>query len=426
MRDKQEEKEEERVYRSRYGWVWRTGELSHALPLLSSSISLILRGFTDGRTNGQTWFRRHLCSRNRIRLVPPTTAHEMDMDSAFKAQVVNIFGADSKFEAWLTKVKIWTAEDFAVTCSEERLVDDIVKPAAADGVPREIKDKVNVKKLWKACRKDDDTVAASGLSDLTEFDKGLPERRRKSCEQLFLNKHGYALPPGRRLVGTQAGPIHSGSHNMPPDPKDFSLLPVWRMKLEGGSVGAVSNDSEMSIHTIYLKIRAFLYTAVFVNMDQPEWFDLAAAEALIDRIMNFLHHRHSTGRPPISFYTYAWESTARAFQLGIRSGKTLKELASQESIYQHFWTQYVPNTSRTERARAEKSPQRGGSGKARGKEGGRDRARDEGDKVAKIQRTKDREIASLKRQLSEVKDNSTSDNSKSSGENKKQHLGRWN
>ena len=76
------------------------------------------------------------------------------MDSAFKAQVVNIFGADSKFEAWLAKVKIWTAEDFALIRSEERLVDDeIVKPAAADGVPVEIKDKVNVKKLWKACRK---------------------------------------------------------------------------------------------------------------------------------------------------------------------------------------------------------------------------------------------------------------------------------
>ena len=348
------------------------------------------------------------------------------MDGAFKAQVVNVFEADSKFEAWLVKVKIWTAEDFALMCSEERLVDEeIVKPAKADGVPMEIKDKVNVKKLWKTCRKDDDTVAASGLSDLTEFDKGLPERTRKSCERLFSNSHGYALPPGRRLVGTQAAPIHSGSHNMPPNPKDFSLLPVRRMRLEDGSVGTVSNDSEMSIHVIYLKIRAFLYTTVFVNMDQPEWFDLAAAEALIDRLMNFLHHRHSAGRPPISFYTNAWESTARAFQLGVRSGKTLKELASQESIYQHFWTQYVPETNRAERVRAEKSPQPGGSGKGGGKEGRRDRAREDGDKVAQIQRTKDREIASLKRQMSELKDKISSSSGKPSGENKKQRWGRW-
>ena len=206
---------------------------------------------------------------------------------------------------------------------------------------------------------------------------------------------------------------------MPPDPKDFSLPPVRRLELEDGSVGAVSNDSEMSIHTIYLKIRAFLHSAVFVNMDQPEWFDLASAEALIDRIINFLHHRHALRSPSIRTrgspqpWLSSWEST-------------LKELASQESIYQHFWTKYVPDTSRTERARAEKSPQRGGSRKGGGKEGGRDRARDEGDKVAQIQRTKDRKIASLKRQLSEFKDKTSSNSGKSSGEHKKQHWGRWN
>ena len=155
------------------------------------------------------------------------------MEDAFKAQVVNIFEADSKFEASLARNKFLTAEDFALICSKERLVDEeFFKPAAADGVHLEIKDKINIKKLWKACRKDDDTVAASGLSNLTEFDKGFPERTRKSCVQLFLNKHGYALPPGRRLVGTKAAPIYSGSHNMPPDPKDFSLLPVRLIKME--------------------------------------------------------------------------------------------------------------------------------------------------------------------------------------------------
>ena len=350
----------------------------------------------------------------------------MAMDSAFKVQVVKIFGEESKFEAWLNTVKIGTAEDFALMCAEEKAVDDeIIKPAKSDGVTMEIRDKVNIKKLWKACRKDDDTVAATGLADMTEFDKGLPERTRKSCEQLFLAKHGYALPPGRRLVGTQAAPIHTGSHNMMPNPKDFSLLPVRRMKLEDGSVGAVSNDSEMALHTIYLKTRAFIYTAVFVNMDQQEWFDLAAGEALADRVMNYLHIRHKAGRPPISFYTDAWESTARAFQLGVRSGKSLKELASQESLYQHFWTQYVPDPNGAGRGRVEKSPQGGGSGKGGGKEGGKDRAREDGDKVGQIQRIKDREIASLKRQLSELKDKSASSSSKASGENKKQRWGRW-
>ena len=133
-------------------------------------------------------------------------------------------------------------------------------------------------------------------------------------------------------------------------PKDFSLLPVKRMKLEDGSYGSVSNDTEMNTHIVYIKTRAFLYTIAFVNMDQPEWFDLGAAESLIDRLLGYLHIRHAGGRPPISFYTNAWEATARAFQLGIRSGKTLKELASQESLFQHFWTQYTPEP-RSERPR---------------------------------------------------------------------------
>lgn len=346
------------------------------------------------------------------------------MDSAFKSQMSTIFGEDSKFQVWLEKVKIYTAEDFSLMCSEERLVDEeIAKPALAAGVPMEIKDKVNAKKLWKACRRDDDTVASSGLADLTEFEKGLPERTRKSCEQLFLSKHGYALPPGRRLVGTQAAPIHNGSHSLPPNPKDFSLLPVQRMRLEDGSVGSVSTDSEMTTHVIYLKIRAFLYTTVFVNMDQQTFFDLAAAEALIDRILGFLHHRHAAGRPPLSFYTTAWEATARVFQLGIRSGMTLSELASQESLYQHFWTQYVPEP-RADRGRAEQGRQQEGSGKRGGKEGGKERAREDGDKVSQIQRAKDREIAALKRQLSDSNKAASSSN-KQQGDGKRQRWNRW-
>ena len=114
----------------------------------------------------------------------------MAMEGAFKAQLVSIFGADTKFEKWLETVGIQTAKDFSLITSKERLVaghdqaqraygdqdEEISKPAKAKGVPMEIKD---------------DTTASSGQSDLTEFDKGLPDKTRKSCEQLFLSKHGY-------------------------------------------------------------------------------------------------------------------------------------------------------------------------------------------------------------------------------------------
>ena len=330
-------------------------------------------------------------------------------------------------EDWLLKIQIFTAEDYALMCSEERQIDEeIVKPAKADGVPMDIKDKVNAKKLWKLCRKEDDSLESSGLADLTEFEKGLPDRTRKTCEQLFLDHHGYALPPGRRLVGTQAAPIHSGSHSMAPNPKDFSLLPVKRMRLEDGSVGTYSNDGEMSIHIIFLKLRAFLYTSVFVNMDQRQFFDLAAAEATADRLLEFLHHRHAAGRPPISHYTNAWEQTARVFQLGVRSGKTLKELVAQESLYQHFWTQYVPDASRTSSRKDDGSSQGKGAGKVGGKNGKKERDRNEGDKTAHIQQAKDREIAALKRQISDMKQEKPGNGGGDfSGKYKKPRWGTW-
>ena len=71
------------------------------------------------------------------------------------------------------------------------------------------------------------------------------ERARKSCEVAWAEKHGYALAPGRRLVFTQMAPMHTMSHAIAPNPRDFSLLPVRRMKLQDGSLGAQSTDADI-------------------------------------------------------------------------------------------------------------------------------------------------------------------------------------
>ena len=153
-------------------------------------------------------------------------------------------------------------------------------------------------------------------------------------------------------------------------------------------MGAVSNDSEMSIHTICLKIRAFLYTAVFVNMDQTEWFDLAAAEALIDRMMNFLHHRHSAGTPSDLLLYGRVGVRSPGFPVGNPLGK---DLEGTGVAGEHLPALLVPVRPRHEQDCT-------GSGQKK-----KDRAHNEGVKFAQIERTKDREIVSLKRQLSEVK-----------------------
>ena len=106
------------------------------------------------------------------------------------------------------------------------------------------------------CKADD--TAGHGHAENAESEEGLPEKARKSSEAAWLQKHGYALPPGRRLVSTQMGPIHAMSHALSPNPKDFSLLPLRRMKLQDGSLGAQGSDAEMKTsHVVYLKVRAF-------------------------------------------------------------------------------------------------------------------------------------------------------------------------
>ena len=93
--------------------------------------------------------------------------------------------------------------------------------------------------------------------------------------------------------------MHDMSHTLAPPPKDFSLLPVRRMRLQDGSVGSGSADSGAGpVHVIFIKLCAFFYSYAFVNVDQPSWFDLGAAEAMVDRILQFLYMNHSNGCPP--------------------------------------------------------------------------------------------------------------------------------
>ena len=227
--------------------------------------------------------------------------------------------------------------------SEEKEVEGtIIAPAkAASAHTDALKHKIAFKKLWKLCRVEQEQ--GHGLADPAESEAGLSEKARKSCEVAWAQKHGYALAPGRRLVSTQLAPMHTMSHVIGPNPRDFSMLPVRRMKLQDGSLGAQGTDAELiSSNHVYLKIRAFFFSYAFVNMDQQNFFHLGAAETVNDKILGYLYAAHAHGRPPVAFFAEAWENTARVFQLGLRSGKMLCDLTEADSTWQHFWTAYTP------------------------------------------------------------------------------------
>ena len=173
------------------------------------------------------------------------------------------------------------------------------------------------------------------------------------------------------------------------------------MKLQDGSLGSQTTDAEVaSSHQVYLKIRAFFLSFAFVNMDQQEHFNLGAAESMNDKILTFLYAHHTSGRPPVTFYTEAWDATARVFQLGVRAGKTLCALTEADSTWQHHWTAYTPpprSNPSPANANTATNQSRGGKGGKGGGKGGKDGQ----ETLRAVQQKKDRQIAQLKRDLEE-------------------------
>ena len=247
------------------------------------------------------------------------------------------------------------------------------------------------------CRVEQDQ--GHGLADPVESEAGLNEKACKSCEVAWSQKHGYALAPGRRLVSTQLAPMHSMSHVFEPNPRDFSLLPVRRMKLQDGSLGAQGTDAELtSSNHVYLKIRAFFFSYAFVNMDQQIFFNLGAAETVNDKILGYLYAVHAHGRPSVAFFAEAWENTARVFQLGVRSGKMLCDLTEADSTWQHFWTAYTP-TPRAQPTNTDAGKGLGQGLEKRDKGAGKNSKKGDTELLRNIQQKKDRQIAQLKREL---------------------------
>ena len=225
------------------------------------------------------------------------------MEAQFASMVTAAFGEvdGMKVARWLVGESILNAEDYAlIASSEDAVLDMIIAPAKTAGAPTEaIKHKIAYKKLWAQCRAARDREGAPVAPEGGEAEHALCEKARKSCEAQWISNHGYALSPGRRLVATQLGPIHQLSHQLSPQPRDFFLIPIRKMRLQDGSVGAQSSDQEIGgVFIVYLKVRAFFLSCAFTNVDQQSFFNIGAAEAVNDKLLNFLFMKHAVGRPP--------------------------------------------------------------------------------------------------------------------------------
>ena len=198
---------------------------------------------------------------------------------------------------------------------------------------------------------------------------------------------GTLLHPGRHLVYTQMNPMHAMSHVMSHNPRDFPLLPIRRMRLQDGSLGAQKDDRDLqNRYHVYLKIRALWLSFAFVCIDIQDYFSLEHAEAVSDKMLAFIFAYHSGGAPPVTFFTEAWDSTARVFQVGVRAGKPLGTLTESDSLWQHFWTAWTQSRAKQTPRTSESYSRSSSKGGAKGE-------------VEAMQQKKDKTIADLKRKL---------------------------
>ena len=348
----------------------------------------------------------------------PPPALIMPLEAQLMGFINECFEADDagKVAKWLEGEKVLSAEGFGLLAASETEVQPNITDVAlsAKAHTNGLSQKISFKKLWFLCRNED--KPSTGLTESAET--ALCEKARKNCEAIWLRRHNYVLAPGRRLVTTQLGPIHDMSHQRSPNPRDISMLPLRRMKLQDGSLGSQTSDQELhNNNAVFLKIRAFLCSNAFCNVDQPDFFSLGDAEAGVDKFLGYLYTHYPQGRPPVSHWAEAWEQTLRVWQIGIRGGKSLSELISHDSAYQHFWTSWQP-APRQDRGSTKGSSSSGSKIKdTRNKNG---RSDGEGDSLQKLQQAKDRQIASLRRELEETKRGT-----KPGKDHQPQKRGRW-
>ena len=344
----------------------------------------------------------------------PTMALETSFESYFQTAFAGLEKEAEEFKSWLIKEKVFTAEEYGLmAANEEACQAEIIDPATTAGAfGGEICMKIRIKMLWKLCRCED--AKENKASDVAESQDGLPDKVRKSMDQLYLKQHGMALSPGRRLVSTQLRPMHDMSHAVAPAIRDFPLLPVRKMRLQDNSIQVVSTDAELKeAFAVYVRVRAFNFSMAFTNMDNQAFWDLEAAEMINDKLMLILFSSGPQGRPPVTHFTNAWDEMSRVFQLAVRGGRMLKEVAAADASWKHIWTSWNPSPrsigNQDGDFAARSGRKRGGGGGAEGT-GSRSGYAASGagqgsprapptDAVRRVQAQKDKEIADLKRKL---------------------------
>ena len=139
-----------------------------------------------------------------------------DFDPMF-AQLLQNAGVPKGFDDFLRKQNIVSAEAFGLLASAESDVNkEILEPAAAEVKFGALGDKVAVKKLWAACRKNMKT--AESMENLAgNAEVKMPKETEDDIKSLWLATHGFILPDAMLLTSNLQGRIWRDLSASPPE-----------------------------------------------------------------------------------------------------------------------------------------------------------------------------------------------------------------
>ena len=220
------------------------------------------------------------------------------VDAQF-AQLLMQIGIADDFKDFLKAQLVFDADMFGRLCSTEAEVKiDIIAVAQGAHVKFDnLAAKGKVVKLWGACREIMKGKAAS-KEEIIGVDQKMPKPDSDYIEKQWKTQHNIVLPEDWLLIETLQGEIWravtASPHAVPvilvehlrtlscsdkPVGMTLALVPG-----RAAETGAVISDAVTKPMEIYNRIRAFFYTAAYVSIKDPTFFEFQTAIILGEKV----------------------------------------------------------------------------------------------------------------------------------------------
>ena len=264
---------------------------------------------------------------------------------------------------FLKKAGIADPESFALMASKEEEVKvEIIDVAKAKGnVELDLKGVINIKKLWRTCRRILDTPQLSSqLAIPPKETEGLTEDVELELKEKWRKRYNFLLPDSW-LVNEQMQKKMWRDVICTPPKVDVILMEQLKLAtsltrnsctmlavIPGRQTEAASSNAEMVAGPmeIFMRARALFMTMCFCSVATPDFLDMQVAIFGSDKILSLALKTDGGQHPPVQFLASAWALTVQYFAEQVRlTHKPLADFVQNTGAWEHRWTWSRPHNN---------------------------------------------------------------------------------